>query len=446
MKKVLLTVFGVAAIGAMLVPARAQEDEKSFTFNGEVRARYEYLNNYIDQLDNSQSSDPNDDSYSLAPYRVILGITGTFAKNVTAHADIQYIGTFGDEFSPQKDFFPPIGQFGTPYLFNTQGVQLYTGWLEVSKIFGSEIGARLGRQEHTYGTELFMGDNDYYGGLSFDGLRGMWNHGHSDLNVWYYKVAEDNGPNPGAQGGANDSDFFGASYDWNFNNGWGTVGGYALVGQDLNGNGPVFFPDSSVMTFGVRWNRPMMNGDKLNMFDWNAEYAMQSGDAGDPFGGSPSTDLSGWIGEAWFGFNYNLASSHGRVHVGLLATSGDDFATTDESEAFIPMYGDFHAYNRFGDLDWIDVFGPANITDINVGYEHWFGTSHYVMAAYHMFTMTEDNGAPSDDLGDEIDLTYRYTYSKNLGFEFTIGQAMPGDAFLNQDDVQRITAQARLNW
>jgi hypothetical protein len=444
MKKVLLTVFAGALVGATFVPVRAADDDKTFTFNGEVRGRYEYLNNYIDQLDNQNSGDPNDDSYSLGPYRVMLGITGNFTKNVSAHADLQYVGMFGDEFSPQKDIFPPVGQFFTPYLFNTQGVQLYTGWLEASKLWDTDLGFRLGRQEHTYGTELFMGDNDYYAGLSFDGFRGMWNHGHNDLNIFYYKVAEANGPNPGPQGGANDSDFFGATYDWNFNNGWGTVGGYFMVGQDLGGNGPLFTADSSVDTFGVRWNRPMMNGDKLNMFDWNIEYAMQSGDQFGP-PDAAKIDLGGWVGEGWFAFNYKAGDSHGRVHIGTLMTSGDDINTT-KNESFIPLYGDFHAHNRFGDLDWIDLFGQQNITDYNVGYEHWFGTAHYVMAAYHKFKETQSNGAPSDDLGDEIDLTYNYMYSKNLSFQVTLGQANPGDAFINQDAVQRITAQAMLTW
>lgn len=443
MKKGLLLVLAGALIGAGFAPALAADDEKTFTFNGEVRARYEYLNNYLDETSDS-SSGPNDDGYSFAPYRVMLGITGSFAKNITAHADLQYIGFFGDEGSPQKDIFPPVGQFFTPYLFNTQGVQLYQGWVQMANIGGTDLGFRLGRQEHTYGTELFLGDNDYYAGLSFDGLRGMWHHGSNDLNFFYYKIAELNGPNPGPQGGANDSDLFGATYDWTFKK-WGTVGGYVLIGQDLGGAGPVGFPDSKVNTYGVRWNRPMMDGDKLNMFDWDVEYAMQNGDAGGPFGGTKTT-LGGWVGEGWFAFNFKAGNSHGRAHIGTLITSGDDTSTA-KFEGFIPLYGDFHAHNRFGDLDWVDLFGAANITDFNVGYEHWFGDTHYVMAAWHTFKMTKSNGNPNDKLGDEIDLTYGYMYSKNLSFQVTLGQAMPGDAFgPNPDNVERITAQALLNW
>jgi hypothetical protein len=457
MKKVLLTVLAGALTGMAFVPALAADESDKFTFNGEVRARYEYLNNYLDLTDGQTSGDTYDDGVSLAPYRVMIGMTGNFTKNVTGHIDLQYTGLFGDQYGPQWDFGGPPGQFFTPYLYETQGVQLYTGWLEIAKIGGSDFGARLGRQEHTYGTELFMGDNSYYAGLSFDGLRGMWQHGNNDLNVFYYKIAEDNFPFGGPQGGANDSDLFGATYDWNFNNGWGTVGGYLLVGQDLNGNGPVFEVDSKVITYGARWNRGMMDGDKLNMFDWNIEIAAQSGDEGGPGFPNPSVDLGGWIGEGWFAYNFKAGDTHGRVHIGTLMTSGDKLSSTGKDEGFVNYYGDFQANNRFGDLDWVDLFGQHNITDFNIGYEHWFGERHHVMAAYHMFNQTESNGAPSDKLGDEIDLTYDFIYSKNLSFQVTAGQANPGDAAVAMyeaefetlaagDAVQRITMQAKLRW
>ncbi len=469
MKKVLLTVLAGLLVGMTFVPALAEDDaEKMFTFNGEVRARYEYLNNYLDLTDNDGSGDLNDDSFSIAPYRVIVGMTGNFAKNVTGHVDLQYLGNFGDQLTPVWGYHFPPDQADDAYNnWSGNGINLYQGWIEAGKIGGSDFGVRLGRQESTYGTELFMGDNNYYGGLSFDGARGMWQHGSSDLNLFYYTLAELNGDFwaniPGDGGAANDSNLFGATYDWKFQT-MGTVGGYILVGQDMGGFGPVgggynfpFPTDNSITTYGARWNRGMMEGDKLNMFDWNIEAAVQDGDAGDPSFPTPAIKLSGWIFEGWFGFNFNAGDTHGRVHIGTLMTSGDDLNTTDEFEGFLSYYGDFHANNRFGDLDWVDGFGQHNITDINVGYEHWFGDQHYVMIAYHIFDATEafslTPGAPTD-LGDEIDLTYNFQYSKNLGFQVTMGQANPGEAAEvgysvlpgAGDPVQRITAQAKLNW
>jgi hypothetical protein len=452
MKKVLFTVLAGVLAGMTFAPARAEDDaERRFDFNGMARVRYEYLNNYLDNLDNDGGSAVNDDHLSIAPYRMMVGITGNFAKNVTAHVDLQYVGHAGDDFSPSKDnpffSFPgPLGQGDAATQFATQGVQLYQGWVDIGKIGGSDFGVRFGRAEHTYGTELFLGDNDFYSGLSFDGARGMWQHGSSDLNVFYYKVAEENCfSNCFGISGSNDSNLWGATYDWNFTS-LGTVGGYVLFSQDLGSDGPVFTPDSKVNTYGVRWNRGMMSGDKLNMFDWNIEYAMQSGDEGGPFGG-PETKIKGWIGEGWFAFNFNAGSSHGRVHIGTLMTSGDDTTSTDDEE-FFSLYGDFHANNRFGDLDWVDQFGPSDTTDFNIGYEHWFATDHYVMFAYHMFKETESNGAPDDTIGNEIDLKYGYQYSKNLAFEVLIGQAQGDDDFFgfSTDPVQRASIQAKLNW
>jgi len=139
-------------------------------------------------------------------------------------------------------------------------------------------------------------------------------------------------------------------------------------------------------------------------------------------------------------------------------TSGDKASTTNKDESFFTYYGDFQEHNRFGDLDWVDLFGQHNITDYNIGYEHWFGEQHYVMLAYHIFQQTEDTfPLAGNDLGDEIDLTYGFQYSKNLAFQVTLGQANPGDASIAiyenslettvpGDPVQRITVQAKLSW
>lgn len=467
MKKVLLTFMAAALVGMVFVPVQAQQDEgdkdKKFVLDGMIRGRLDYINNYSDLTD-GQPNGINSDGFSLFPMRAIIGVTGMFSDNVKAHVDIQYLGQYGDE-PPQKDvpgftspnFGPgsllsgPLTQSANPYLFNTQGVQFYQGYVELDKIGGSDFSLRIGRQEHTFGTELFLGDNDFYGGLAFDGVRGMWQHGSNDLNFFYYRTADLRVI--AGDGDSVNSNLFGATYDWHFKD-WGAVGGYVLVGQDGGGGGPVGFPDSKVNTIGAHWYRPMADkiDSTLNMFDWNIEYAVQNGDIGEPTGG-PKTDISAWVGEAWFGFNFNAGSStHGRVHVGTLMTSGDKASTTTKDEEFFTLFGDFHANNRFGDMDFIDEFGPSNITDFNIGYDHWFGANHHVMAAYHKFKLTEKNGLTEDDLGDEIDLKYDYRYSKNVSFEVLLGQANAGKALENEfevtksDAIQRALGQVVVTW
>jgi hypothetical protein len=377
----------------------------------------------------------------------MIGLTGNFTENVSAHVDLQYAGVFGDEFNPQKDILLPIGQGVTPYLFNTQGVQLYQGYIDVAKIGGSNFGVRVGRAEHTYGTELFLGDNDYYNGTSFDGARLMWQGGKFDVNGFYYKIAENNVFDPGAV----DSDLFGATLDWGQGGSWGTIGGYVIAAQDMDGFGPIFVPDSKLYTIGAHWMRPMMSGEgTMNAFDWNAEVAFQTGDAGDP--DLPTVDLSGYVGEGWFGWNFGGDRSHGRVHVGIFMSSGDDPNTTDEVEDFIGLYGDFHTNNRLGDLDFIESsVGPHNLTNVNAGYQHWFG-DHSFYGAVHYNMLTEDEGFTDDKLGLEVDLGYAYQYSKNLTFSVLLGQFMPDTGLeefaglTESDPVTRINAGLELRW
>src|SRR5262245_34225911 len=99
MKKVVLTVLA-CALAAPIVPVRAADDSESkFEFNGMVRSRYEYMNNYFDLADQIGGVD-SDDHLSVAPYRAVVGITGNFAKNVSAHVDLQYTGHWGDQWNP----------------------------------------------------------------------------------------------------------------------------------------------------------------------------------------------------------------------------------------------------------------------------------------------------------------------------------------------------------
>jgi hypothetical protein len=80
------------------------------------------------------------------------------------------------------------------------------------------------------------------------------------------------------------------------------------------------------------------------------------------------------------------------------------------------------------------------------------------MASFHTFSLTEENcvgtisGGCQDDLGQELDVRYGYTYNEVLGFEVGLADFMPGDAiadsvaFGNDDDAMRLWGQARLRF
>ena len=436
MKRVLLTVLAGALAALPFVPARAGDDtEKRFEFDGLVRARFDYTNNFFDHTKTT------DDYQNFTSYRAYVGLTGNFAKNVSAHVVVQDTGNFG-------------GKTGNVFSDNSSHVTFYQGWVDAADIGGSGFSLRLGRQEHTYGTELFLGDSDYYNGQTFDGLRGRWQRGGNDLNFFHYKLYEQssvNQPAPPFFGGpttvTGDTNISGVTYDYMFKT-MGTVGGYVLFAQDLGGHGLLPTDHSTLNTYGVRWNNGMMNGDKLNMIDWNIEAAVQDGTSRGF--DETKTNLGGWVGEGWLGFNFKAGDSHGRAHVGTLMTSGFKNSSSKDGE-FHNLFGDFHAHNRFGDMDWLEYYwGVADVTDINVGYEHWIGADHRVMIAYHNFTETDGdvNHLQHDKIGHEVDVEYNYQYSKNVGIEVMLGQASLNSSFaaFKTDAIQQARVQAKLNW
>ena len=135
-----------------------------------------------------------------------------------------------------------------------------------------------------------------------------------------------------------------------------------------------------------------------------------------------------------------------------------------DSDAFIPLFPDIHAYNRLGNIDLFGgpsvanggsgVIGPSNIMDINFGYSYMSGANMFGVAV-HNLTLDEEVAAGAgmeDDIGNEVDLIYTRRYSDNVNFEVGVGQLLVGDlldaldATGSADDVFRSWIQLDLTW
>lgn len=446
-------VLSVLAAGALFVsvPAVAHEHEsgdgdgKKFKVTGEIRVRGEYVENYFDLTDSAASGDVNDDEFGYGPYRVRLGVDGKVADNVRVFAELQGAGHFGNDGPFWNSTFPPDQSFEPGP--DQDDINLYQAFIELHEIGGSAVSARLGRQEHTYETELLLGDNDFYAGTSVDGVRGWWSRDNYDVNLFYYKISENNVFQgigfPFFTGGSEDQNFFGGTFRRDLADDAGTIGAYLTKVQlhDMN---------ASWFVGGVRYGRMP---SKDHAVDWNAELALQSGEVN-----PTNTDIKGMIVEAWVGYGFGDRGRH-RVHVGGLMASGDDNPGDNEIEDFVPLLGDIHAWNRLGDADFFTI---TNITNFNVGYKyvteserHWFGF------AIHKFSLSEELGAdpvnssfgPSilvaneDDLGTEFDLKYGHKFAENTKISVGLARFDPGDAYgSSADDVMRLYAQVKVRW
>lgn len=460
MKKVLLGCLLTLMAALLFVPAVVADDddgEKKISVHGEVRARYENVDNMTDFMDPPGGTD---DSFDFWPYRVRLGVKGEFSDNVSGYVEVQNFGAFGDSF-PYA-----INSPDTPVPQNlrlnvvTNDVQLYQAYFNLDDIGGSNVSLRVGRQEHTLGNELHMGDADFYNGLSFDGVRLTLDYEMTDVDIFYYNVAERNvpfgsllTPNIPINGGSDDVTFTGVTLDFSIGDSGQAIEPYILYYKDANeGFNPLTgMPKYSTWTIGALWDRPPSED---SAFDWSLEAAFQSGEAG-----TTDLDVGGSLIEGWFGFSFGGGS---RVHIGGLTQSDDSAGGgANAFDFFVPLFPDLHANNRLGDSDLIANFGVNpfvlnsfstntfhNITNYNIGYG-WTGGPHGFDFAYHVFIRTEDFGG-EDDLGSEWNLKYDYDYSHNMAFEVGLAGFMPGDFFDialgPTDDSLRFWAQGRLRF
>lgn len=440
-------VLGALAFGVLFgqVPAKAEDGESTLnkvTFKGEVRTRFEWNEHMFDP------SSSADDSLTYFPYRVRLGIEGKFANNITGFAEFQNFGNFGGA-SPEKGvpIYPFYQSFSSgvaafPGTSTNDTSWLYQGYVTLDKIGGSDFGVRLGRQEHTYGTELLLGDADFYSGVSFDGARGFWAPQNWRIDAFYYRTAQRNFA--GTPTTASDGNLFGATLDYAISQEIGNVGGYVIVDQR-----PVYdvlTDNSRITTIGAHFVKLPSTSQP---FDWNAEIAAQTGNNS---GTTLPQELkySGLVGEGWFGYSFG-SNVRSRVHAGILYASGDGDIADNKDKNFQPLYGDPHAWNRLGNLD---IFPLSNIFDINVGYTAAFsGGKHVLFGGVHVLSLDKVT-APggSKGIGTELDVTYDYRMNKNLGFEVGIANLFPGDAVKDSaapdsaSDPMRLWAQAKLSW
>jgi len=436
MKKLLYVALLAVGVVVMMAPPVMAQEEKPFTLHGEVRVRGEYDANTQDF-----SKDDNEDNYSYWPYRVRIAAEGKFTKGVTAWIEFQNGSVFGNLGQTQRLGFDP---------FAGEGAELYQGNITIDKLWWKNFSARLGRQEIVAGTELMLGDLDFYQGNSFDGLTGTFKMKKGSIMLIDTRISQGKAFGGGflppdqigfSTGG--NSNFYGAYTNWDV--GMGTLDVYLLDVKDHS------FP-SDVMTLGARWGKDVTN--KNGLF-WNVEYAQQSGDADSTPGAT--IDAKGNVFEGWLGWNLKSGKNNHRFYARLGAASGDDDPLDGEEKGFIPLFGDFH--NRLGHGDFFQLsgdptglaggIGDLGIQGLGLGWNGQFTDKHEVGVEFWSFTSDQDNAAGEDKLGTEIDAWYGYNFSRNLAFTASVSQLSPDDGLTgggNDDSVTRIYGNARLRF
>jgi hypothetical protein len=463
MKKFLFMFLLVAAVAGAFSFVLAAEDEamgeKKFVLHGEIRQRADYNENLSDFSD-----DFGDDSYLMFPYRARIAAEGHFTKDITGYVEFQAFGVWGDT-PPIRGFaFGPVGAdnvFGPFFPTNNNidqnansgqlfgnDVELYQAFISLNNIGGSNFSLKLGRQEIVKGTEMLLGDNDFYSGISHDAAMASWQSDHFDLAFWWSRPLQTPFPATTAAPPTPDHDsvnFYGAYLDWDrYDSGIGWAA-YALNYQSAALVSPL--PDPSrrqFWTIGGRVDRDVTG--KSGIY-WNAELAYQTGDwnNGPDGGDTGSIKAMGWEGT----IGYNFHGDHdNKVQVIYDMASGDDDPADDDAENFDPLFQDSH--DRYG---LTDIFTFSNLTVWGVGFHSTMGDRSSWGVDYFNQSLTEEDPVLDEDqLGQELDGWWKFQYTTNTQIMAGVAWFDPGDAIdaalspIGTDAGIRFLAQARLRW
>jgi hypothetical protein len=465
MKKYLFAALLIVGLALVLAPPQAfAQEDKPFTVHGEVRMRGEYDNNATD-FSNSEFGTGNpatftpNDGEMFWPYRVRIGVEGRFTKNVEGYIEVQGDGNWGGDSSYL------VGALGAPNNQTPrwsgngafQDIGVYQGYITLNDLWSKSFSLRFGRQEIVAGNKFLLGDEEFYGGISHDGIVGMWHLKKVDIKAWYTRPFEgsafflDGTVPPGfglGSGNGTTNDFFGGYATFPVHKTWG-VDVYAM---NMNDRGL----SASWQTFGGRFFNDNWNKKGLV---WNAEFAMQTGKVSTI--GATDIDASGNAGEAMVGWNFGGKKNVHRVYGKYEMASGDDPTSADKFEGFVPLYGDIHGRTGMGDWFQTSAFStmvgggigvPFGLKAWSVGYNGHYNERHELGVAYWDYKADDDQGSPDGDhLGNAWDLWYGFNYSKNVAFQASLSQLKPGDALtasgtLPEDKAERLYGQVRLRF
>lgn len=392
-----------------------KDDDNEFWKNlkilGEYRLRFEAKEKFS-----------GDSGLTQTLSRARLGISAKPSNNITAFLQFQDSRIFGEEVST---------------LASSDNVDLHQGWFEYRNIGNSNVSIKLGRQELIYGDQRLIGAVGWHNvGRSFDAAKVMIKQGNFKIDGFISTTHE--------AFSASEDAIFGGVYATVSKTPLGTIDAYALIKKDdrliFTGELTREPGDLLVNTFGAR----IVGKPKDVPFSYGAEGVFQTGDFAEDSHEAWAFHVRGAF-DAGTEMNLRLSAEYNFA-------TGDEDPTDGKNETFDNLFPTNH--NKYG---YIDFIGWRNIKNIRIGASIMPIKGHTLAADYHFFNVatTGDNvyratgavllfvpaGTDEDEIGQELDIIWRFSPAKGLGilagyshffrgelFEITSGGAAVDDA------------------
>ncbi len=411
------------AVLLLVVPVSAAEDDEAktdFKWFGSLRFRPEYNDNLSDVFSG------RDDKIGYVSYRINLGARVDLDKDVSVVLDGQAVGVWGEDQTPLRSG-PSLDTTDAKFNF-------YRAFVEARDIMGTPFTFRAGRQPLAFGDEFLLGDLDFYGGTSWDSLRGDFASKLVDTTVFWGKGAELDAPEfmfgyPFGGDSNGDWDLYGAWTDWKIP-GDNKLDVAMLYSLDRRYSDLIPFSDKRWTYYGY-----YHYGKGIGLFG-TLNAAVQRGRTARNSDGEEAIDIKADAVEATVGWNFERGGGKYDIWGRWANFSGDDPTTADTNEAYDPMTMDFHG--RYGYLDfWTGwwgyntFLGDLGVQFAQVGFQSRLPNGIRItgLAQHVNRTSQTPAGATARNLGEEYGFVFGYDYGEHTSIDLGLAQLYPGRAF-----------------
>ncbi len=301
---------------------------------------------------------------------------------------------------------------------------LYQGYIEWSKILDSPVTLKAGRQEFLYGSAFFIGTNDFYNGLTWDGFKGSLNpFAGLTIHLLGSKMVKLDLHDPNI--------YLAGIYTTYKIYKEGSLEGYLFYNK---GGFPFFDREIVLVDSGQKWyTLGSRFAGKADRFDYELEPQFQWGKVKAVGGGRDLVRAYG--GHVNVGYTFKLPLEP-RLFAAYAYGSGDN-------DPFDKRYREFHG-SIFNDDD--DIYGSMKVvpdgSGVTVNKIHASGMQIWVggvsvkplsrltvtLRAHHFRAVKTPSGF-SNDVGTEIDLPISYELTKRISFIVGLNRFYTGRFF-----------------
>jgi Alginate export len=307
---------------------------------------------------------------------------------------------------------------------NRSEIDLYQGFIEWNHLLSSPLSLKAGRQDFSYGSTFFLGPNDFYNGLSWDGLQvNIRPNDAFQADILGVKMSKLNSGDPSLY-------LTGVYSTYQVNQGT-VVDGYFFYHK---GGFPFLHREFEIEDSGQKWfTLGIRLAGKVGGFDYELEPQVQWGRVKNPMR-DEKDEIRAYGGHVDLGYTFPIPWEP-RVFAAYAYGSGD-------SDPFDGKYREYHG-NVFNDNYLVgDMSVIADLSGVTVNGIHASGIQAWVAGIsvnplsnfnlnldIHFFRASKVPQGLSRDLGTEVNLFAAYKLGKRISFLAGLNKFFTGRFF-----------------